>query len=74
VILIVFGGYSLYEYLKTEIGAKFKIPLDKIVEIKEQENSIEINFINGEGDNDTYKLEKIDEKGIAIIKSMKQAT
>ena len=72
--LIVFGGFSLYEYLKTEIGAKFKIPLYKIIEIIEQENSIEVNFINGEGNNDTYILEKIEKRGMDIMKSLKKST
>jgi len=67
-----FGGYKLYGYLKTEIGAKFKIPINKISEIKVAEKSIEIIFTNGEGKIDSYKLYRIEEKGISIMNSLKQ--
>lgn len=72
IVLTVALGYKLYDYLKTEIGAKFKIPLDKISAITETGNSIEIIFINGEGNQDSCKLHRVDEKGIAVMNSLKQ--
>jgi hypothetical protein len=67
----VVGGYKLYEYLKTEIGAKFKIPLSKISEIKLSEQNAEIFFLDSEGKTDNYKLIRIDEKGFGILESLK---
>ncbi len=69
-ILTVFGGYKFYEYIKTEIGSQFKIPLEKISGIKKDEDSIEIIFENGEGDLDSYILRKIEIKGLLIIDSL----
>ena len=70
IVITVLGGYKLYEYLKTEIGAKFKIPLDKISEIIVNDKSIEILFINGEGKNDSYKLHRVEGKGVAVMNSL----
>ena len=67
----VVGGYKLYEYLKTEIGAKFKIPLSKISEIKITEHNAEIFFLDSEGNKDNYKLIRVDEKGFGILESLK---
>ena len=71
ILITVVGGYKLYDYLKSEIGAKFKIPLEKISEIKDHESGIEIFFTNGEGKPDSYKLQKVAEKGFAVMHSLK---
>lgn len=67
IIITVGGGYKVYQYLKTEIGFKFKIPFSKISEIKRNGSNAEIIFLNGEGNDDRYLLQRIDEKGISII-------
>ena len=72
ITITVLGGYKLYEYLKTEIGSKFKIPINKISEIKETGKSIEIIFTNGEGKMDNYKIHGVDEKGILLMNNLKQ--
>ena len=72
ILITLGGGYKLYEYLKTEIGAKFKIPLTKITEIKKKKKSIEIIFINGEGNKDIYNLHRVDEKGMNLMSSLKE--
>lgn len=69
-LIAVVGGYKLYEYMKSEIGAKFKIPLTKISEIKENGTTIEIIFINGEEKMDSYKLHRVEEKGIKIVTAL----
>ncbi|AUC74509.1 hypothetical protein [Olleya sp. Bg11-27] len=71
IFLTVFGGYKLYEYMKTEIGWKFKIPIKKITEIKTNDRNIELVFLNGENISDFHKLNRIDEKGIDIINKLK---
>lgn len=70
IVITIFGSYKLYEYLKTEIGAKFKIPREKISEISVNDRSIEIFFVNGEGNNDSYKLHRVEDKGISVMNSL----
>jgi hypothetical protein len=72
IALVVLGGYKLYDYLRTDLGAKFMIPLKKIIEIKEIEKNIEIVFTNGEGNLDTHVLRDVDEKGISLLKALKK--
>ncbi|MES2543864.1 MAG: hypothetical protein V4548_03195 [Bacteroidota bacterium] len=67
ILFAIGGGYKFYEYMKSEIGAQFKIPFNKISEIKFNENNIELFFINGEGNTDSYKLYKTEDKAINII-------
>ena len=71
ILLTVGGGYKFYQYLKTEIGAKFKIPLEKITEFSIFENSAKIKFIDGDGFSENYFLNNIDNKGKAIIGALK---
>ena len=71
-VVAIAGGYKLYDYLRSEIGAKFKIPLTKISEIRENGSSIEIIFTNGEGNVDSYKLLRVEEKGIMIMGSLEE--
>uniref|UniRef100_UPI00404A3F53 hypothetical protein n=2 Tax=Flavobacterium sp. TaxID=239 RepID=UPI00404A3F53 len=42
IFITVGGSFKLYQYLKTEIGSKFKIPLKKIKEIKFSNKNVEI--------------------------------
>ncbi|WP_432672958.1 hypothetical protein [Flavobacterium sp. SM2513] len=65
-------GYKMYAYLKTEIGAKFKIPLVKITNITEIGQNVEISFINGDGDSVVYKLHRIDKRGIGLMRLLKK--
>jgi hypothetical protein len=70
-VLLIGGGYKLYEYLKTEIGARFKIPLDKITGVRSEEDQLEIFFLNGDGVHDCYKLPRVEEKGKEIMQMIK---
>jgi hypothetical protein len=70
IILTIGGGYKFYQYLKTEIGARFKIPLKKITEINILEKSVEIKFFDGEGLKANYLLNNIDEKGKSIMNTV----
>lgn len=67
IAIVALGGYKLYDYLKTEIGAQFKIPKSKITEIKIGKESAEILFLNADEKSDSYKLLRIDKKGIEIL-------
>lgn len=68
--LTIGGGYKMYEYMKRGIGAKFKIPLPKISEIRMTDDLAEIAFTDGEGNSEVYKLLKVDEKGRGILQSL----
>ena len=71
IFITIGGGYKFYQYLKTEIGAKFRIPLEKITEINVLEKSVEIKFFDGEGLKVNYILNNIDEKGKNIMNTVK---
>ena len=71
IFLTIGGGYRFYLYLKTEIGAKFRIPIEKITEIDILEKSVEIKFFDGEGLKANYLLNNIDEKGKNIMITVK---
>lgn len=71
IILIILGGHRLFSYLKTEIGATFFIPKTKILEIKIEDNSADILFTNGDGVFDRCLLYQIEEKGILLLKILK---
>jgi hypothetical protein len=58
--------------LWNEIGAKFRIPLEKISEVIINEKTVEIKFIDGEGLNTNYLLNNVDEKGKNIMNSLKK--
>lgn len=71
-IFLTFGsGYSMYQYLKTEIGSKFKIPFEKIKEIKINHNVAIISFSNGEQLEENYTISNIEEKGIIAMQHLK---
>ena len=71
-ILTVGGGYKMYDYIRHGIGAKFKIPLVKISGFTVLGNTVEIEFTDGEGNIDQYKLHKVEEKGLGIIHSLQK--
>jgi hypothetical protein len=70
VAITVGGGYKLYQYMKREIGAKFKIPVEKIQEIRLEENNAVIIFITETGDADRYNLVKVEKKGLEILQTL----
>ncbi|WP_298143858.1 hypothetical protein [Flavobacterium sp.] len=67
ILLVTIGSYSIYNYLKSDIGSKFKIPLDKIALIEVNNDTFVIHFTDGESKDSTYKVSKIEKKGEKII-------
>jgi hypothetical protein len=68
--LVSFGGYKVYNYLKTEIGPSFKIPLAKITDITIEDTTVELLFLNNENTIEFHKLKKVDQTGIDVLKSI----
>lgn len=71
-LFIMALGYKLYLYLKFEIGPQFKIPIAKISEVKIDDKSVEIYFLDGDGVYSSFVLEKVEEKGKNILNSLNQ--
>lgn len=72
VILFGIGGsYSLYRYLQREIGASFKIPMQKITSIHIIEKKMEVHFVNGEDQPDHHIVKDIEHKAIYILEEWK---
>jgi hypothetical protein len=66
------GGYTLYEYLKRETGYKFLIPLYKIRSIEYSGINVTIVFKNKENREESIHLEKVELKGILILKKIEK--
>lgn len=70
ILLLGFGGYKVYTYLKTEIGPAFKIPLRKLTALKFEDATVELVFLNHENTMESYHLKQVDENGITILKQL----
>ena len=46
----------MYNYLKTEIGPSFKIPLAKITDITIEDTTVELLFLNNENTIEIYLI------------------
>ena len=65
--LVGLGGYQLYQYLRTEIGARFKIPRTKLIAVKMTDNQALLTFINADNEEDEYKIQGIKDKGRQLL-------
>ncbi len=65
-------GYKMYDYFKSDMGGQFKIPMNKINDIIIEGNSIQLHYINGEGIEDIKKLIRVNDKGKAIMSTLKR--
>lgn len=71
IFILAYAMYYTYEYFKRETGDAFKIPLNKLDDIKFEEKSIVFTFINGDGKLDEYIIENPEAKGIMIMESLR---
>ena len=67
VFLACAGVFFLYRYLRTEMGPRFRIPLNKITSIEISGNNIRIAFLDKEGGTDHINLKNVDKKGLLSI-------
>ena len=72
VVLASIGGFQLYHYLRTEIGARFKIPLHKVKDVKMGEQIAFVIFKNASNELEEYKIDNIKDKGQKILSEFKE--
>lgn len=63
-------GYFFYNYLRTEMGSKYKIPRSKIKEIQIREKTVLFVFFNEQGNEDVEKLNNVEEKGRELLEEL----
>lgn len=68
---IPLGLFSIYNYLKPDIGENYKLPIKKITSINIEENKAVIEFKFLVEQNGTKKLENIEEKGEELLRNLK---
>lgn len=73
IVALVGIGYKVYNYMKTDIGSTFKIPLNKITAINFIDGKTEILFQNGDNNPDRYVLQNIDENAIRLLGTLNPA-
>lgn len=64
------GGYFVYNYLRTELGPKYKLPIQKLLDIVFDQKNTTITFINGKNENDSEILKNVDQKGLDLLKKL----
>ncbi len=61
-------AFAAYNYMKTEFGKRYKIPLSKIQSVEiEGNNKIKINFLNANNVPDTETIKEVENKGINLL-------
>lgn len=68
--LIVFtfvGAFAIYNYMRTEIGANFMIPEDKIINVKRIEKDVLLTFLDIDYKETTYLLKNVNEEDYHFI-------
>lgn len=64
-------AYYMFQYLIPEYGASFRIPKDKINQIYIDGDSVSIEFLDADNKMTTNNFRGLDEKGIAILETVK---
>jgi hypothetical protein len=50
IIGLPLSSFSIYNYLKQELGSNFKIPISKISNIKIENKKVRIDFLNSKNE------------------------
>ena len=64
------GAYFVYNYLRTELGPKYKLPISKLSNIEFAQKNVTINFINGKNEDDSELLKNVDQKGLDLLNKL----
>ena len=64
------GMYFIYNYMKTELGAKFKLPISKVKSIEIVESNVTIKFFDANEEISEIYLEKVEEKGLSTLEDL----
>jgi uncharacterized protein (DUF58 family) len=70
-VSLAISMYFIYNYMKTELGAKFKLPISKVKSIEIVESNVTINFFDADNEINHIYLEKVEEKGKSILEGLK---
>lgn len=62
--------YSAYNFMKSEQGNRYKIPLTKINQMEYSYNSLKIHFKNLDNNDDFERIENVEEKGLKILNEL----
>ncbi|MCT4580038.1 MAG: hypothetical protein N4A35_01360 [Flavobacteriales bacterium] len=63
--------FFLYQYMKSEIGDRYKINLTKIVEIQFEDKNCRIHFYDADNEMKETELVNISDKGYETLKKLK---
>lgn len=61
---------AAYNFMKSEQGSKYKIPLSKIDKMEYSYSNLKIHFKNLDNKEDFERIENIEDKGIKILKEL----
>ncbi|MFN3404670.1 MAG: hypothetical protein ACK40G_11280 [Cytophagaceae bacterium] len=61
------AAYYLYQYMRSDLGSKFKIPINKITDIKISDTSIIISFTDADGKASKEMLKNPESKGKDLL-------
>ena len=71
-VLLVVAAYQLYRYFQHDMGVKYRIPLDKISEIRIDGSKVTIVFTDGERDESEEELTNVEQKGLVLFEKLGQ--
>ena len=58
--------------MRSEFGETYKVPLEKLKKVEINKQTLKIDFINAEGEQDSELIKGIDSKGLKIIEKLKK--
>lgn len=67
--LLGFGGYFTYNYMKTEIGANFKLPYQKLIELERNGDNIDLSFLNIHNEKEVYVIRGVSKENEELLKA-----
>lgn len=65
--LSVVAVISTYRYMRTEIGAQFKIPTDKLLKVEREDKDAVLTFLNYMNEPTTHVLKNVKENHYALL-------
>ena len=65
-------GFYMYYVMRSEFGETYKVPLEKLKKVEINKQTLKIDFINAEGEQDSELIKGIDSKGLKIIEKLKK--
>lgn len=72
-VLLVAGAYKLYNYMRTELGEAFKLPMDKIQSIDQNTQGLILVFYNGNNQICEYLISGLEERGLDYFEKLRSS-